>query len=96
MGDKSRVEDILEATIANVPYEEPARSRIEELLIELKELVSIGGGGSITLDSQIDETSENAVMNKAIPPFVSFIYCIAMGVVIDNESIIVISNFSRI
>lgn len=72
MGDKSRIEDILEATKNNAPYNEKARSRIEELLMELKEIISTGGSGSsIQIDSQIDENSENAVMNKAIPPYVN-------------------------
>lgn len=45
MADKSRIEDILEATIDGTAYEEPAGSRIEELLLELKEVIEEGGDG---------------------------------------------------
>ena len=44
MGE-SRIENILEATIAGEPYTDDAQSRIEELLIELKEVIEGGGGG---------------------------------------------------
>ena len=39
------IEDILEATIDGTAYEEPAGSRIEELLLELKEVIEEGGDG---------------------------------------------------
>lgn len=45
---QSRVEDILEATINTEPYNEDPQSRIEELLIELKETIEQGGGGGGT------------------------------------------------
>ena len=45
MSDLSRVEDILDATINSEPYDEPPQSRIEEKLIELKEVIEEGGGG---------------------------------------------------
>lgn len=45
---QSRVEDILEATINTEPYNEDPQSRIEELLIELKEAIEQGGGGGGT------------------------------------------------
>ena len=36
--------------------------------------IAIGGGGSITLDSEMSDTSENAVSNKVIKEYVdSFI-----------------------
>lgn len=47
MGE-SRIENILEATIAGEPYTDDAQSRIEELLIELKEVIEGGGGGGTT------------------------------------------------
>ena len=40
----SRIEDILRATIDGAPYNELAQSRIEALLIELKEAIEAGGG----------------------------------------------------
>lgn len=42
---ESRVEKILRATIDGTTYEIPAGSRVEELLLELKELLEEGGGG---------------------------------------------------
>lgn len=47
MGD-FRVEDILEATIDGEPYSELPQSRLEELLLELKEVIEAGGGGGGT------------------------------------------------
>lgn len=44
----SRIEDILQATIDSSSYDEPAQSRIEELLLELKEVIDSGGGGGTT------------------------------------------------
>ena len=37
--------DILEATINGEPYDEEPQSRIEELLLELKQVIEQGGGG---------------------------------------------------
>jgi hypothetical protein len=45
MGE-SRIENILEATIAGEPYTDDAQSRIEALLIELKAVIEGGGGGT--------------------------------------------------
>lgn len=45
MGE-SRIENILEATIAGEPYTEQPQSRIEALLIELKAAIEGGGGGT--------------------------------------------------
>ena len=42
---QSRSEQILRATIDGTPYNEPAQSRIEYLLLELKEAIEAGGGG---------------------------------------------------
>lgn len=44
MGD-SRNENILEATIEGIEYNDPPQSRIEDLLLELKETIEEGGGG---------------------------------------------------
>lgn len=41
----SRVEDILQSTIDNTEYDKPPQSRVESLLIELKEVIEGGGGG---------------------------------------------------
>jgi hypothetical protein len=45
MGE-SRIENILETTIAGEPYTDDAQSRIEALLIELKAAIEGGGGGT--------------------------------------------------
>lgn len=45
MGLTSREEDILRATIDGTEYTKPPQSRVEELLIELKEAIEQGGGG---------------------------------------------------
>ena len=47
---ESRVEDILQATINGDPYDVPPRSRVEYLLLELKEVIVEGGGGGGTKD----------------------------------------------
>lgn len=41
----SNVEDILRATIDGTEYTEPPKSRVESLLVELKETIEEGGGG---------------------------------------------------
>lgn len=41
----SRNENILEATIEGIEYNDPPQSRIEDLLLELKEVIEAGGGG---------------------------------------------------
>lgn len=45
-GNPSRIEDILVATIDGTPYTEPAESRIEGRLIELKEVIEAGGSST--------------------------------------------------
>ncbi len=64
-------EQILQATIDGEPYvnENPYPSRIEVLLMELKEAIESGGGGVI--DTTVNGTSENAVQNKAIYNYVN-------------------------
>lgn len=46
---RSRNENILESTINGEEYSEEPKSRIEELLIELKEVIEAGGGGGGTV-----------------------------------------------
>ena len=43
--ETSRTEEILKATINGESYDEPPQSRIENLLLELKEVIEQGGGG---------------------------------------------------
>ena len=52
MGE-SRIENILEATIAGEPYTDDAQSRIEALLIKLKEVIESGGGGGTSDYTQL-------------------------------------------
>lgn len=42
---QSRAEEILFATINGEPYDGLPQSRIEELLLELKQVIEAGGGG---------------------------------------------------
>lgn len=54
----SRTEDILRSTIDGTSYDEPPQSRVEELLLELKEVIEAGGGGGG------GTTNYNALTNK--------------------------------
>ena len=54
---ESRSEEILFATINGEEYNGLPESRIEELLLELKEVIEAGGGGGGT-------TNYNALQNK--------------------------------
>ncbi|MBR5180090.1 MAG: hypothetical protein IKW90_15035 [Lachnospiraceae bacterium] len=54
---QSRSEAILQATINGEPYTGYPESRIEELLLELKEVIEEGGGGGGT-------TNYNLLENK--------------------------------
>lgn len=45
---QSRAEEILFATINGEPYNGLPQSRLEELLLELKEVIEAGGGGGGT------------------------------------------------
>jgi hypothetical protein len=54
----SRNEKIIRATIDGVEYVEIPQSRMEELLIELKDVIEAGGGGSG------GTTNYNALSNK--------------------------------
>lgn len=54
--NQSRSEDIIQSILDNTEYDEPARSRIEYLLIELKNAIEGGGGGgSVTSYSPLTE-----------------------------------------
>lgn len=46
--NQSRSEDIIQSILDNTEYDEPARSRIEYLLVELKNAIEGGGGGTGT------------------------------------------------
>lgn len=61
----SRIENILQATLGQAELEEPAQSRIEELLIELKELIESSGGGSGGV-TNYDLLSNKPVINGVI------------------------------
>lgn len=54
---QSRNEAILQATIDGTEYTDPPQSRIEDLLIQLKEAIEQGGGGTGT-------TNYNNLSNK--------------------------------
>lgn len=64
----SRAEDILQATVDGTSYDEPPQSRVENLLLDLKEIIEQGGGGggTVVVDKEISETSKNPVQNKVI------------------------------
>lgn len=47
---QSRNEAILQAMIDGTQYTDPPQSRIEDLLLELKEVIEQGGGGGGTTD----------------------------------------------
>lgn len=46
---ESRIEDILSATISGESYNKPLESRIEKLLIDLKDVIEAGGGGGTSI-----------------------------------------------
>ena len=48
MSSKSREEAILQSIIDTSPYDVPPRSRIEYLLLQIKEIIESGGGGGTT------------------------------------------------
>lgn len=51
---EGRNAEILEAIINNTEYTDPPQSRIEALLLELKEVIEQGGGGSANLSDLIE------------------------------------------
>lgn len=68
----SNVEDILRATIDGETYEGNVESRVEELLVELKEAIEEGGGGGGGTESDhrirkdITEKVQNGDFDKAV------------------------------
>ena len=77
MGLTSREEDILRATIDGTEYNKPPQSRVEELLIELKEAIEEGGGGggsvvtitpTLETGEKIADYSINGVDGKLYAP----------------------------
>lgn len=53
----SRVEDILDATINGTIYSAAPQSRVEEQLIELKEVIEAGGGGGASTLAGLSDVS---------------------------------------
>lgn len=51
----SNVERILRAIIDGATYDIPTTSRVEDLLIELKEVIEAGGGGGGVTKEYVDE-----------------------------------------
>lgn len=49
MSDQGRNADILQSIVDDVPYTDPPQSRIEDLLLQVKEVIEEGGGASIKL-----------------------------------------------
>lgn len=52
---EGRNAEILESIINGTEYTAPPESRIEELLLELKEVIETGGGGTVTLSSLVQQ-----------------------------------------
>lgn len=44
MSDQGRNADILQSIVDDVPYTDPPQSRIEDLLLQVKEVIEEGGG----------------------------------------------------
>lgn len=63
-----RDEQILKSILDGTEYSTPPQSRIESLLLQLKDAIESGGGGGtgITVDDHIDQSSKNPVQNKVI------------------------------
>lgn len=78
---EGRNAEILESIINDTEYTAPPESRIEELLLELKEVIEQGGGGSSYNETELFSTtnpdlSANAVFNLSddISNFNTFIF----------------------
>lgn len=65
---QSRNEAILDATINGTEYTALPQSRIEALLIQLKDKIEQGGG--VIIDDAMSDVSTNAVENKTIKAYV--------------------------
>jgi hypothetical protein len=89
MGDtigQSYNEQILQSIIDGEPYvnENPYPSRIEQLLMELKEVIEEGGGG--TVDQTYDPESENAQSGTAVAEALQTIPTVTVDQTYDPES----------
>lgn len=73
-------EQILQSIIDGEPYDNnnPYPSRIEQLLMELKEVIEQGGGA--TVDQTFDPTSTNAQSGVAIAGVIGNINAVLEGV----------------
>ena len=58
---QSRNEAILQATIDGTEYTDPPQSRIEDLLLQLKEAIEEGGGGGggEDVEKRLDDCEQN-------------------------------------
>ena len=56
---QSRNEAILQATIDGTEYTDPPQSRIENLLLELKETIEEGGGTPEEVERRLDACEQN-------------------------------------
>lgn len=69
MSKESRIEDQIQSIKDGTDYTEHPQSRIEAMLSDIIKNGTSGGGGggsSITVDSQLSETSTNPVQNKVV------------------------------
>lgn len=64
--NQSRSEDIIQSILDNTEYDEPARSRIEYLLIELKNAIEGGGGGGGTGTDNYNELNNKPSINGTV------------------------------
>lgn len=83
---EGRNAEILQSIIDGEPYENPNPypSRIEQLLMELKEVIEQGGGG--TVDQTYDATSENAQSGKAVAEALETIPSVTVDQTFDPTS----------
>ena len=63
----SRIENILQSIIDSSEYDGPVQSRIEQLLLDVKSVISTGGGGGVTEDTvtTMITSSINALIDGA-------------------------------
>ena len=54
----SRIENILQSIVDSSEYDGPVQSRIEQLLLDIKSVISAGGSGGVT-DEQIRTITEH-------------------------------------
>ena len=87
----SNVEDILRATIDGTEYTEPPKSRVESLLVELKDKIEEGGGGG----SDIPQFIQIKMTAASYTPGGDVIHISASGVS-DLLSVDVSSYYSKL